>query len=106
MTTKRQIKFRGRDLKTGEYRYGLYFEDEDGAAIQDGNRVYLVDRDSIVQFVGYDAKCFEVYEGDALIDKTFFPLDCTARLISEVEYLDGGGGNDLDDEMHTFVLVK
>lgn len=105
MTTKRQIKFRGRDVHTGEYRYGLYFEDEDGAAIQDGNRVYLVDRDSIVQFVGYDADGKAVYEGDVLFDETYFSEECTARLTGEVKYF-YGGSNYLDDERHTFVLKK
>ena len=60
----RPIKFRGRDIETNEYRYGLYFED---AAIQDGNCVYLVVRGSIVQLVGYDANGDELYEGDTLV---------------------------------------
>lgn len=73
----RPIKFRGRDLETGEYVFGefgqgatsgepmIYFYDYDaqqwvGAAVEP---------ESVAQLVGYDTDGKEVYEGDTLIDK-------------------------------------
>ena len=71
----RPIKFRGRDVHTGEVIYGAlriiginphiykeahcYYEEE----------LIEVDPDSVAQLVGYDANGKEVYEGDTVVDR-------------------------------------
>lgn len=71
----RPIKFRGRNIETGEYVFGdlriigirphifkeaqCYYDEE----------LIEVEPESVAQLVGYDAKNKEVYEGDTLIDK-------------------------------------
>lgn len=68
---KRPIKFRGRDIDTGEFRYA-----ELGQVSAELNPEYLtfitddaytIDADSIAQLVGYDVDGNEVYEGDILV---------------------------------------
>ena len=71
----RPIKFRGRDIETGEYVYAelgqvseeinpgyLTFLSDDG--------FYTVETDTVAQLVGYDANGNEVYEGDTLVSVT------------------------------------
>ena len=70
----RTIKFRGRDIDTGEFVYAelgqisAEINDEYLSFITDD--AHLVDTDSIAQFVGYDANGNEVYEGDTVIGDT------------------------------------
>ena len=101
----RKIKFRGRDYFTGEWHYGFYFEDEDGANILKGSHAYLVDPESVAQFVGCDAEGNAVYEGDNLVDAAQFSQECVAKLNAEAEYLIGGA-NGFDDENCKFILKE
>jgi len=59
----RTIKFRGRDICTGEFVYGDVAHTEVGILI-DGREV---DPDSVAQFVGHDKNGAEVYEGDKIL---------------------------------------
>lgn len=65
---KRQIKFRGVDSFTGEYRYGFYRQTGDGENIIENGHAYLVDKNSIAQLVGYDMDGHEIYEGDLILE--------------------------------------
>lgn len=65
----RPIKFRGRDLKTGEYIFGFYTTgsgDKPFILVTNAQGQYLreVKPDSVAQLAGYDANGNEVYEGD------------------------------------------
>ena len=77
----RQIKFRGRDIETGEYVYA-----ELGQVSAEINPEYLtfitddihtVSNESVAQLIGIDANGREVYEGDTVIriagDEDFNP---------------------------------
>ena len=70
----RPIKFRGRDIDSGEYVFaelGQVSEEINPgylSFITEGD-VYTVDSDSVVQLVGYDANGKEVYEGDTVIEE-------------------------------------
>lgn len=78
----RPIKFRGRDVHTGELIYsdgGVYYSAV-GVLTNDGREV---EPDSVAQLVGYDANGREVYEGDTLISDDGDYED-TAKLISNV----------------------
>lgn len=69
---KRPIKFRGVDIDTGEFVYAelgqvsAEINDEYLSFITDD--MHLVDADTIVQLVGFDADGREVYEGDIIVD--------------------------------------
>ncbi|MBR4384152.1 MAG: hypothetical protein IKP64_11415 [Selenomonadaceae bacterium] len=70
---KRPIKFRGRDIDTGEIIYGDFREIGIHAHIFKEADCYYeeelieVDPDSVAQLVGYDKDGREVYEGDKLV---------------------------------------
>ena len=80
----RPIKFRGRDIDTGDFVYGHFAENADGDSLitKDFNVGYQVDPDSVAQFVGYDKNGAEVYEGDLLVDK--HGIGYVVRLIPQV----------------------
>lgn len=69
----RKIKFRGRDIETGEYVYAelgqvsAEINPEYLTFITDD--VYTVDTESVAQLVGIDSSGKEVYEGDEVVDK-------------------------------------
>ena len=68
----REIKFRGRNIKTGEIHYGHYSEYPVGNGrishcITDKNLdSWAVEPESVAQLVGYDADGNEVFEGDVI----------------------------------------
>ena len=63
------IKFRGKDIETGDYRYGYLVVHEGGKYeywIYGGEFNYPVEPDSVRQLADYDVDGREVYEGDEL----------------------------------------
>lgn len=85
---KRPIKFRGRDIDTGEIIYGDFRKIGIHAHIFKEADCYYEEElievvpDSVAQLVGYDANGDEVYEGDIVIDK--FHFEHTAGLINNL----------------------
>lgn len=59
----KKIKFRGYDTRDGVREMVTFTLDELLAGTDDYE---LVDPDSVVQFIGYDADGAEVYEGDVI----------------------------------------
>ena len=78
-----KIKFRAKDLKTGEYHYGDLLQHENQTAIctsayafvycavkkKSVQGVFNVDPETVAQFVGYDKDGNELYEGDPVRDE-------------------------------------
>lgn len=71
----RKIKFRGKNIKTGEIHYGHYSDyPVSGGRIEtcitdknlDG---WIVDPETVAQFVGYDEDGKEVYDDDDMVDE-------------------------------------
>lgn len=64
----RQIKFRGKHTKTGEWIYGSLLIAQDGCCnIYDGLLYHKVKANTIGQFTGWNPrKCGDLYEGDII----------------------------------------
>lgn len=65
----REIKFRGKDINTGVWRYGLYVYGHGGRAciedIDDPWLIHAVDENTVSEFTGcYDKNSVAIYEGD------------------------------------------
>ena len=70
----RTIKFRGRDIETGEYVYGDLIQRNDKTLIHERGTIAAkyVEPDSVAQFTdGYDEDGNEVYEGD-IVEADYF----------------------------------
>lgn len=102
----KKTSFRGRDKRTGEWVYGdvIYASNGTFIWVNIDSAFVPVTPNSISQFVGYDARCEAIYEGDSLIDEMNFSAKCKATLSAEAIYLDGNGSNDIDDKQCRFVL--
>lgn len=95
---KREIKFRGKDRRTGEWYYGnLYDKDTRGRThICTTTRGCLdIDPDTVGQFIGRkDSKKAEIYEGDIFTVNGKYPKlveyreDRAAFCIANVDELD------------------
>ena len=72
----RTFKFRGKSLRSGEKVFGSLvvskLRDENykeiAQIIDENGKIFEVDKDSVMQLVGYDADGNEVYETDMLVD--------------------------------------
>lgn len=94
------IKFRGVDLRTGEFVYGDYVspvDDLHAHQIQTDNGLRSVMENSIAQLVGFDKYGKEIYEGDlfkdphgtAVFAAKFIrntPLDSSCILVKEADH--------------------
>ena len=90
----RELKFRGRDIDTGEFVYaelgGIVEEIKDGYFTFRIANLPVVEISSIAQLVGYDQNGQEIYEGDELVsDDPINPHVYTARLESSATSPDG-----------------
>lgn len=62
----RNIIFRGKHIKDGDWVYGYYAET---VIIEPRGHIYGVDADTVGEFTGFDIHGLLVYEGDILFDK-------------------------------------
>ena len=67
----REIKFRGRDVETGELVFGSLVEYEGGKYRfwinpLEGDRNYPVEPDTVAQLIGVDKNGREIFEGDKI----------------------------------------
>ena len=90
----RTIKFRGKRSDNGEFVFGSYCYEDYGkrdarlgilhAIIDEGGEEFIVDADTIAQFVGYDKDGNEVYEGDIVWNPGIMSYQ-SAQLINNYE---------------------
>jgi len=80
----RQIKFRGREVDTGDIVYGNYLQSGNGASyIVNALFISKVEPDTVGQLIAVDKNRREVYEGDTL--KRFDELDADDTLSATFE---------------------
>ena len=75
-----EIKFRGRDVKTGELVYGSFCRPDGIIPDWNPNIEHTVEPGSVAQLVGYDKNGDEVYEGDVVEFDIEDPQDHTKTL--------------------------
>ena len=75
----RTYKFRGKRLDNGEIIYGD-LSVTNRPAVGNGKEWFLVDPETIAQFVGFDSDGNEIYEGDEIVQPTNTARRFTAGL--------------------------
>jgi len=116
----KKIKFRGRAIQDyngkaiteKKFVYGNVWTNEDNSYVIIGeykdakglSNHYVVDPDSVTQFVGYDADDKEVYEDDILVDKDGH--EWRVHDVPQVEMLCGGVYEGLYNEKSAFKLKE
>lgn len=82
----REIKFKGKRLDFGEWAYGYFFKHPDGTSsiFVPGEGSFVVDPESVAQFVGYDKNEKDVYEGSKV--KCWDNDEC----IYQIEWFENG----------------
>ena len=70
------IKFRGKEIDSKKYHVGYPEFDDDFVFIAPERKgrsriMYIVEPDSISQFVGYDCNGEEIYSDDLILDEVF-----------------------------------
>ena len=128
----REIKFRGKDIKTGEWVYGFYYEIPAPLKCigkQDNPKGYMVmknpnavndwgmpiqmvavevDRKTVGQYIGItDLENKEIYEGDILedLDKERYPVEYDEYKFDTVGFYDTGYDN-TDDGFSEGMIFK
>lgn len=81
----RKIKFRGRDVITGNWAYGYYYPSKGNSIIRDDNdRECIVMPETVGQLVGlHDKNGKEIYEGDLVkrhnyLYKVVYDVECAS----------------------------
>lgn len=100
----RTYKFRGKRFDNGELIYGD-LSISSRPAIGNGRDWFLVEPESVAQFVGFDADGNEIYEGDEIVQPTNIYNRYTAELSAQtVEQ--GIWRNNFENQVKAYMLVS
>ena len=90
-----QIKFRGKDIEAGEWRYGYYFcVLGQHKIINSSGQEYFVEEETVGQYIGLEDKYkVEIYSGDIIKkqmeDKPYSSKQKSCTVIMKVVWRDG-----------------
>lgn len=120
---KRQIKFRGKEIQTGEWVYGYYTQgafidpttgEETVRHLIHADHIYDVEEDTVGQFTGLqDSKGNDIYEGDIIesdhkIIHEIYYQEIDARFMAACDgnrkFLSGGVTQNWIDEFNKVVI--